>query len=313
MSLRNWNLPWLNHNSQRAYPVASDASRRDSTGTFSLPNDFIVGLSLYLHAGVNVDPGDFLIKTLNVFASGVSVVIGYGSGSSPTTVATALIPRSGHTRNLAYRLGGVGDFLDVDGHIVIGSFDGIDDQPPGAWSFTLDEMRLEVQAIHPQIRGVSGLRARNGSDLSDRVYGDVILRAGSNMRITPVVAAGEDPVFVFDAIEGEGLNEECVCEGTRSPIYTVNGITPTDDGDFTLLGSDCVELEALSHGLRLKNPCSEPCCGCEEAETVTRALDLIGKQGATLEILLGNLESRVGQFESVVLGSVLGDRSCDTG
>lgn len=314
MTTRNWNLEWLNHNSQRAYPLAADATRKDSTETFQLPDDFIVGMGLSIHAGMSVDPANFCVKSFGVFETGVSIVIGYGTGATPTTVATALISRAVHTRNLAYRLGGVGDFVDTDGYIIINQFDSLDKQPPGMWNFTIDEMRLELDVIRPLIRGVSGIRVRNGSDISDRIVGDIILRAGTNMRITPIVVDGSDPVLVFDAIEGEGLNETCVCEGaeTGSPIYTINDIQPTGDGNFSLLGSDCVEVEELLHGVRLKNPCSEPCCGCEEAETVTRALDLFGSQATTLEILLGSLESRVAQFESTVLGSKLGDRGCNT-
>jgi len=306
-------LEWLNHNSQRAYPVAADVTRKDATETFELPNDFLVGMSLSIHAGMDVDPGSFLIQTLSIFETGVNIVIGYGTGASPTPVATALVSRSPHTKNMVYRLGGMGDFVDATGHVIINQFDGLDAQPPGRWDFTIDEMRLEPDGIRPLIRGVSGIRTRNGSDISDRVVGDIILRAGANMRITPVVVAGADPVLVFDAIEGEGLNEACVCEDELGdPIRTINGVGPDGNGNFSLLGSDCVEVENLTDGLRLKNPCSEPCCGCEEAETVTRALDAFGQQAATLEILLGGMEARISQFESTVLGSVLGDRGCNT-
>ena len=42
MPLSTWNLEWLNHNSQRNYPIADDATGYDETGTFKIPEDFIV-------------------------------------------------------------------------------------------------------------------------------------------------------------------------------------------------------------------------------------------------------------------------------
>lgn len=309
---RNINVEFLNQNSQRHFPLAEDASRRDVSGTFQLPNDFLVGLRLGIHYGMHVDPANFLIKTVSVFSTGYSIVIGYGTGSSPVSVASILIPRSVHERNNVYRLGGLNDFVDVSGWVVIGQLGNIDAQPPGQWSFDIDGGRLEVDAVSPYIRGVSSLRARNGPDLSDRIYGDVILRAGRNMRITPVVVAGEDPVFVFDAIDGEGLNEDCVCTGedTGEPIYTINGIQPTADGDFSIVGSSCLEVRPTDNGIQFADVCSEPCCGCEELETITQALEQFGRQATTLENFLVSLDARVTAMDQSVLASKLGDRGC---
>ena len=55
MPIGIWNLEWLNHNSQRSYPLAEDATKTDITGTFTLPDDFILGLYFPIHAGLDVD------------------------------------------------------------------------------------------------------------------------------------------------------------------------------------------------------------------------------------------------------------------
>lgn len=312
---RNWNLEWRNHNANRDYPVTNDATGYDVSGEFKLPRDFIVGLKLSVSVAHNVDPARFALKTIGVYATGFTIVVGYWDGSAMISVASALIPRESLGGPNTFRMGGIGNFVDVAGWVVIGKIDNIDLQPPGRWEFDLDSGRLEVDAIHPQVRGVSSLRARNGTAVSDPIVGDIILRAGRNMRITPVLESGEDPVLVFDSIDGEGLNETCVCTGdvdVGPPIRTINKIPPTTEGDFTFLGSTCIEFTAIDNGLQVENPCSTPCCGCTELEVVTSALEQFGRQATTLENFLVSLEARVSQMDQVVLGAKLGDRGCGT-
>jgi hypothetical protein len=315
MAIEVRNQEWLDHNSNRSYPLCDDTAQRDSTAGFSLPKDFLVSLYLAVHAGHNVNPAKFFIKTIGAYASGYSVVVGYWNGTTAIPVASALIARAAHTRrNVEYRLSGLGDFVDAAGHLVIGTLDSIDQQPAGQWEFDFDDARLEVDCLRPQIRNVTALRVRTGTQLSERIYGDVILRAGKNIRITPILVEDEDPVLVFDAIADDGLNEPCICvdETLDDCIRTINRIGPTAEGDFSVLGSDCLEVQSITHGIRLVDTCSEPCCGCAELETVTSALMMFGSQATTLENFLVNLEARVTEMDQVVLGSMFGDRGCLT-
>jgi hypothetical protein len=308
-----WNLEWLNHNSQRAYPLGDEATGNDTSGSFQLPEDFIVALYIPVHAGLDVDPARFFLKSLGVFATGFGITIGYQpSAGSAVDVATALINRDGHTRNDDYSLGGVGDFNDTEGRIAIGKFDSIDEQPQGLFTFDFDESRLDVDVARPQIRGVQSITVQNGGEISQRLYGDIVLVAGINMRLTPIVVSGEDPQIVFDAIEGEGLTEECVCEdGSDAPcIRTINGIPPTAAGDFTVLGDECLEVQDIQNGIRLVDLCSQPCCGCVELERITEDLEQFGNQATTLANFIVRLEASVVSFENLVLGSVLKDQSC---
>jgi hypothetical protein len=312
-TLRYVNLQWLDHNSARRYPLAFDASAKDVTGEFTLPDEFLVGLYLPIHVSINVQASHFTISRVGVYGTGYTVSIGYDDGSTITEVAAASIDRATHTPNKPYVLRGLGEFYDSIGQIIVGGLDGINAQPPGLWTFDLVGGRLEPDGIRPQLRGLSSLRIQNGDSLSDPIVGDVILRAGRNSRITPILESGEDPVVVFDAIEGEGLNEECVCSAdltAATPIRTINKIPPTADGNFTLLGSDCVEFEAIDNGLQLTDSCSKPCCGCRELETVTAAMENFGQQATTLNNLIVNLEARVTQMDQSVLASKLSDRGC---
>lgn len=307
------NLEWANHNSQRNYPLVIEATRTDVTSSFALPNDFITGLYLSVHFGLNVDPAKFYLRSLGNFASGFGMVIAYDSGAGPVNVATANIARAAFSPGQSYRLTGIGDFFDATGHVQLGSLSNIDEQPAGQFSFDFAATRLETDVVRPMVRGISSFRVQSGSALSDPISGDLVLVAGTNMRITVVQQADQDPRIVFDAIEGEGLNEICVCDDDPElapPIRRINGVPPTTDGDFTLLGSDCLEVRPMTNGLQLVDTCSVPCCGCTELEIVTAQLEQFLRQATTLENFLVRLEAVVEGMNQSVLGSRLNDRTC---
>jgi hypothetical protein len=313
--LQNWNLEFLAHNSQRRYPLAAEATTQDVTGDFRLPDEFLVSLYLSVPISLVVEPANFLVTRLQAFATGFALTLGYWTGSEVLPVAAGSFLRATHQLYRSYPMRGLGDFYDVSGHFTIGRLDMIDQQPPGDWEFDLAGGRLEVDAIRPQIRGVTQLQTQNGTDLSIPLTGDVILRAGRNFRITPRITAGQDIELVLDAIDGAGLNEDCICEGTNplpDPIRTINGIPPTLDGNFTLLGTSCLTIQAAENGLQLDDKCADPCCGCKELEPILAEMSQFGKSAATLETLLVSLEARVSQMDQVVLGSKLGDQGCPT-
>ena len=77
MPIGNWNLEWLNHNSQRSYPLTERATKTDTTGSIQLPDSFIVGLYFPIHVGLNVVTDRFYIKTLLLSPAGFTAGIGY--------------------------------------------------------------------------------------------------------------------------------------------------------------------------------------------------------------------------------------------
>lgn len=310
MPLATWNLQFLNHNSQRAYPLAADSTRTDVTGAFVLPDDFLVGMYLPIHAGLNVRPGRFFLRKLNAYPQGYGLTVGYQADDGTVTdVASALIAQT-ELRNQIYTLGGLNEFRDTRGWVVIGDQANISQQPAGAFRFEITGARLEADVIRPIIRGIQSLRVRNGSSTSPRIYGHVTLVAGNNVRLTYSPASGDDPATIrFDAISGEGLNELCACEDTATgePIRTINGISPNSSGDFTLQGTDCLELAAATNGLVIKNTCSKPCCGCTELEEVTSALTSLGNEATTVSTLVNNISLRLDQMLGTILASKFGE------
>jgi hypothetical protein len=311
MPVGHFNLDWLAHNAQRSYPLTAESTKKDTTGTFEIPEDFLVALYLPVTWANNINPASFFVRKIEAGPVGYSLTIGYAANDGDVDVASALISSASHTTNQVYGLGGLGDFADSWGWLQIGSLHNIGIQPAGLWNFDVDGSRLEPDVVRPNLRGVTALQLDNGGELSDELTGVIRLVAGRNFRLTPVLAEGVSPIIVFDAIEGEGLTETCICDDTSTiPIRTLNGITPDSEGNFTFLGNDCMEINSGTHALTFNDVCSEPCCGCSELVTITQALESFGEKATTLENFLVSLEARVTQTDQVILGSRLGDRGC---
>jgi hypothetical protein len=310
MPLGNWNLQWLNHNSQRSYPLTDWGSAADQTATIKVPDSFILALYFPVHAGMDVSPDKFYLQSLGIFSTGYNIAIGYNDGSNnPPQVASVNIAHASHTEYRSYAFPGVDNFDDSVGKLVIGKLDEVQNLPVGLYKFDPAATPLETDCIRPMIRGISSLTVVNGSDRSDRIYGDVELVAGNNFRIVANRVGNNPPQIVFSAIDGEGLNEDCACDeaSTGPAIRFVNGIPPLPDGNFRIVGNKCMDVQPIANGLRFSDLCSEPCCGCEELDALTRQIDRFADGVATLQNFSSNLGSEVTQMSQIVLGSRLAD------
>jgi hypothetical protein len=307
------NLSWQGLNSQRHYPLRSDAVTIDTTGSFTLPDSFLLALDIPVSSGLDVNPWQFFIQTIGVFGSGFQIVVGYQPASGPAvSVATASVPAATHVPGNTYPLGGIGNFTDTVGKVTIGELDEINQQPSGVFTFDTVGAPIEADCVRPIIRGVSGILVSTGTESSDLLYGDIELIADSNMQITTVIVEGQNPQIVFSAVQGEGLSQTCDCVGneTGQPIYRINGVPPTPAGDFTLLGNDCLQVTGIQNGLKLNDLCSQPCCGCAELEAITADLERFQSQEATLQAFVNSLSTSVQTMDLTILGSKLSDTGC---
>lgn len=319
MPLGNWNLQWANHNSQRSYPLTERATKTDTTGTVRLPDSFLVGLRLPVHASLTLEPAKFYVKSVLISPTGFNVTVGYDDGEIDPRrnrdVAAANIARSALQPNRSFALAGIDIFSDSVGEVTIGRVDEIDALPPGLYYFAPTAGELETETIRPMIRGITRLRVSNNNELSDFVYGDVTLVAGPNIRIaveTPL-DENEDVRLVFSAISGENLNADCVCETPEigECIRCINGVC-SGDGDFQVGGNECVAVTNVDNGLRFEDVCAQPCCGCEELDALVTQIDRFSDGVNTLQNFVTRLSSEVTQMSLVVLGSRLGDTGCNT-
>lgn len=315
MPVGNWNLQWLNHNSQRSYPLTDRASKVDTTGTFTIPDSFIVGL--YWPMPVNVSNSVLSTGWSSAYISQIiSSPTNYKISLSidATVVAIASIPRSGHVRNTTYALTGINDYYQSTGHITIGILDEIDAQPGGLFTFDANTAEVEADAIHPLLQGVASLQVLNNGVYSEKVHGDVVIVAGENMRIYFEESAQPDNLvekrLVFSAINGENLNAPCVCNITdEAPCITsINGVTTTN-GNFNIAPNGCISTTNIANGVTFSDICAEPCCGCTELDALTNQINRFGDGITTLQNFVTRLGSEVAQMNIVVIGSRIG-RTC---
>lgn len=314
MPLGVWNQEWLNENSQRAFPLTLDATRQDVTSVFTLPNSFILDLYFPVSLSLAIEPAKFFLRRVSLFSSGYSLVLGYDADSGPIDVASVLIPKASHTPYRIYAIAGIGDFSDSVGQIVIGAIDEIDQQPAGDYEFDLAGGRLELDPIRPQLRGVSSLAVVNGNVRSDLLYGDVEFVAGNNCRLTVILETGQPPAIQFSFIEGEGSLESCVCEDVSlgPPIRRINDIPADAGGRFYLQAGECLTLQAITHGLKLVDTCSKPCCTDVELQTFVDDLKLLGERLQTTTGIANRLEALQGQAFQTMLSSRLSEGGCTT-
>lgn len=307
-----WNLQWLDLNRQRAYPLRGDATGVDETGTFTLPQEFLVGLHLPLDSGLDVDPAAFFLWKLAALGGGFALTFGYDAPGGPQAVARASVPRAGFARNAAFPVVGVGDFHACLGQVLVGDLATIDLQPAGSFTFTPAAAPLDLDAVKPLPLGVSALYVVNGADRVGPLTGDVEFRAGTNFRLS-LEGSGPGTVVLFSAVSGEGTLAACECAGDAADlpcVTNVNGVLPVDGG-ITLAGDACYQITSGDGGLAFADACSAPCCSCPELETITRDLSRLRQQMATTEGFVTSLQATAQQM-SLLLGTVLGDRGCVT-
>ena len=289
------NVGWLNRNSLRAYPLSESASRQDTSGTYTLPDDFLVDMVIPVNASLSYNPASFYISRLNVFGSGINFDISYWTGSAESLVGSMAIDSSTFETDKTYYLQGESDFEGVLGKVVVGNIDTIL-QLPGSYTFDLDGARIEASIIVPDLRGVTGFRViEDETDEGTLYQGDIALEPGSNFRIG-VSDFGGVTVLTLSAIDGEGTIADCVCEGELTelePIRTLNGVLPNSLGNIDLLGDSCIEVtpQGGDNAVALSDKCSKPCCGCPELEQLVDDQKRVRDQVQTLENLTRNLES----------------------
>jgi len=310
-----WNIEWLNQNAQRGYPLSEEATRRDVSGTFVLPTDLIVDLVWPVQAASTIQTDRFYVSSVAVFGTGITISLGYWPDTAieGTAIGSVSVATATHQRNQSYFISGIGDFFDSIGKITIGDLANTL-QTGGLFQFDLEGGRIEPTVVRPNLRGVSALILVNGQDRSDPIVGDVELVAGRNIRLVQNPNPGGNPQIRIDAISGAGLNQECLCTDTQpdvaGPIRTINGIAPDQDGNFILLGDDCIELAGITAGISMKDRCSQACCGCEELAKIVADLETMMNQVSTMDGLTKRLDASVQSAITNLLASKTGELPC---
>lgn len=306
-----WNVEWPNVNAGRKYPLALDATLKDATGTFSLPNELVVDFVLPVHISTvpTTDPTLFHISQLGVFSAGVVISFAYDG----ETFATVNVPTDGFVPYSTFPVIGTGAFFDSRGWVTVGQI-GDTLNSPGAWTFDADGTRFLPVTIRPDIRAVTSLSVIDSGGVSTPISGDIAFFAGSNFKFTVELAEDfplELPLrtkdrIIFSAISGIGLQEDCDCnelDESAPCIQTINGIGPSASGNIAISGSACMDVTQSGSTVTISDTCSEPCCDCRELAVVTDAVALLSQQIADLDFLAQKLNSDISATRINLLAS----------
>lgn len=315
MSMSLFSVEWLDHNTERSYPLTEDSTKKDVSGSFLLPDSFLCGLSLSVSGAFNVEPAKFYLRTLVISENYISITIGYSASSGPKDVASAQITRSSFQRYTPYALSGIGDFYDAVGNVVIGELDAISLQPSGVFTFDIDGGQLETDTIRPQLRGISRLLVNNGDSVTV-VTGDLELASGRNCRLVADESVSPKTIRI-DFISGEGSIQDCDCGDdilSSPPIRYINDI-PGINGHFYLEAGECIELESISNGIKINDKCASPCCTGEQKQELIAAIRQLEAKLRTVENFQASLGASVNQMEQTLSGTAIFDRggeSCES-
>lgn len=296
---------WLNENQNRRYPFLDSATMLDQTGTLRVPDELIVDLVFPVHA-VDYDLTKFYLRRLVVFAAGVVVELGYEG--EPEAIAARSITEAEHVENAGYYLDGRGDFEDSVGRIAIGRINEIK-KYGGMYTFDPSATRLLPTVLRPSLKGVRAIRVVSATnEESEYLQDDIELIAGSNIELEVITTGGGDKQLRISAVNNPGYEQSCDCPDTQRGrcIETINEIPPDANGNFELKGDGCLSITALGNGVTLNDTCAEPCCGCEELDTLRSELARLGSQVATQLAFAQRLSGNMDQLRDVILASKLG-------
>ena len=260
-------LEWLARNSARNYPFKEDVNLLDTTGTYRLPQDFLVDFIMTITIGGPVTTETrFYVNRLTVFG-GVATAQIYDENDN--IAASFTIVQSTHTRYEAYPLQTFGLYERAQGKAVVGEAFHLFDGPDGRYDFEYNSTHFEDTVVLPNLRAVTSLTKLTEFGNQPLLDGHVRLEEGTNVRLTVDLIKNS---IRIDAIAGEGLGPECPCPepdpygGSPGPITSINGIIPDDDLNINLRGIGGIKLEPMTNGLRIINTESSLCCDCEDID-----------------------------------------------
>lgn len=276
---------YLNANSVRAFPLSEAASRTDVLGAIKIPDSLIVAASI--NATPDYADGNFYVSRLGSFPGTVELTISYASSSEDSREICRVSIGRDHVINTNYGIVGQGEDSAITGSITIGDIQETNEAISGFFSFLPEATPFEVSAIFLSLPAVRYIEIYSGRSLVGRYNSVLRIRAGQNIRIEH---EGDD-VIRIDAVGNLNLSEEDQCDTVIKlgpPIRSINGIPPDADGNFTIDGSECINIDGTSNGIQVRDTCSKSCCGCDELQSLVAGLKELQAQ---LGVVRGNIDS----------------------
>lgn len=261
---------FLNLNSGRAYPLAEDCSRLDSSGHTRLPDSLLVDGRISVVR--DYLSGTFFISRVGAFPDSVVVVVSYLAETGTTReIATITVRTALHVPNSSYTFGGTDDDSSVLGMLTIGNLEETLRAVPGFIEFDPGATAFEPHVLFESLSALQSVQLYNGDQVAYTATKILKLRAGTNIRLTYV---GDDTIRI-DAILGQNFVAPSDCENAQPVppcIRTINLQPPDDAGNFQIEGAECIDVEVTAGAISLIDRCAKSCCGCTELETLVTSL-----------------------------------------
>lgn len=283
-------LEWYDQNMHTNYPIAGGINAQDSAVGQSvdgqyLPESFLVDIRINVPDLPEADAQNrFYVSSVSSADDMVVLEVSYyvNQDLSIMCLRSAGISKTiGNTESIESRTIQLGTVPTTDdghealnrafGSVVIGSC--VDMVNLGTLTFSYGS-----GAILPVcICKFDDTHTDLGIVDSDGVYhlldGDFSLKAGDGIDIT--VNNGNEIVITRALTAAESSRQynsvEAVAAAVQArlgePIYTINGIRPSEGGSFSIQGGDCMDVHSGINSITLSNPCSRPCCTDSQTST----------------------------------------------
>lgn len=271
------NLDFLNANTLREFPLKEGVTRTDTTGSFVIPDNFMVDLVASVSSSA-----DLRVYVSRIVNMPDEVEVELSAHGTSTIIGVFSIPVGAHTRYATYVLAPSASYVNATGKLVVAELSGLAERPYGTFSFSVTDAELEARTIIPGLATASRFVFKNADGTSFSVSGDITIVAQTNTRFRAI----NGTTVAIDAGDGLGLNSPCADD--RPCLKTINNIPPDSQGNFTLTTSDCARFTPLTsgvqYGLNLADACCKPCLSCNEIGDLTERLmqlesDLIALRG----------------------------------
>ena len=292
---------WLNANALRNYPFRENASRRDISGNFVIPNDLLVAAQINLSR--DYVGGTFYVSKLIASENSVKIFISFlGSvqNSQPREIGSIFVSADEFSQFSYYAFSGQGEDSAVLGSLAIGNVSSTINTGLGEFSFDKDATPFEVNSQFVSVPALKTVEVYDGEDqLLYRATEVLKLKEGENIKLTYVTSPGDPYGSIrIDAIDGQNLISQSNCENLTDLlppcIRRINGVGPNQDGTIYLVGSDCIDVidRPTANTLELSDTCSESCCGCIELQALTDALEKLKAQEEAIRNLINTTQSQ---------------------
>ena len=312
---------WCDTNQHRQFPLTDDATGRDATNAFQLPQTLLVDLFFCVppadasNPTVPIDESLFYLHSLLVRYGSIDLEFGYNDPVLGATVVGRVqnIPAAAASNEVYYlaaatqSTASLKPFEQMAGAIVIGSMIQALDSP-GYWEFDPAATALLAARIN------TGLAAIHTFQLGASLYaGNVVFKEGDNVTITPSYdGVTLETVLTFSAqltpsvtLEDPITDNDTLIAAVRrrygQPVTTINSLSPDTAGNFTLTAADCTSITSGTYGVSIGNPCSTPCCSKAHLTSIYDSLSELNQRYARMESYYESLSRNVNALQALLV------------